>query len=118
MEDDTGHGDRVQTPVQEHGAPGSVESPDYEMQFDLRDEVDNVTIGIAEGVSDVKDVPVTDIIPPLSDVIDPSALENIFRPLPGGRQRNGWVTFFLHGCKVIVTSDGLIRIYDLEEPRG
>lgn len=94
---------------------GSRPAPDYEMQFDYRDDYDSLTIAIAESISDVKGVPVTDIVPPMSDVVDPGALEQIFRPLPDGQRRAGWVTFFLHGLKIVVSSDGWIRIYDLEE---
>lgn len=100
---------------QEHLYERSGTVPDYEEQFDYRDNYDSLTIAVAEGISDVKDVPVTEIVPPLSDVVDPGALEQIFRPLPDGEARAGWVTFFIHNCKVIVSSDGWLRIFDLED---
>lgn len=98
------------TPNREIGL-GPVDPPDYEVQFDYRDDYDSMTIAIVEAVADVRDVSVTDIVPPLSDVVDPSALERIFRPVSDDDRRRGWVTFFLCDCRVIVSSDGWIRVY-------
>lgn len=50
-------------------------------------------------------------LPPLYDVIDPDALDQLFdHGIEGGRSGPGRVIFILAGCEVIVHSDGEVEV--------
>lgn len=69
-------------------------------------------VTIVEAVAEVRDVDVTDLVPRIHRAVDPDALERIFRQHPDGHERDGWVTFFLCGCRITVDSTGHLSIYD------
>lgn len=51
----------------------------------------------------------------LSDVVDPDALEELFRDRHSGASReNGRVFFEFEGCKVVVDADGRIDVSEIE----
>lgn len=66
-------------------------------------------LAVVEAVADAEDVDPTDLDPPLGDVIDPDALESIFR------DSNGELTFTYHGHRVTVEPAGTV---DLEPTDG
>lgn len=68
-------------------------------------------VTVAEAVSAVTGTAVKDVLPLVHEIVDTDALERIFRPLPDGRQRMGWVTFFLDGCRVVVDGACRLRVY-------
>lgn len=71
-----------------------------------------LSVTIVEAIADVRDVDVTDLVPRVREAVDPDALERTFRRRPDGSRRDGWVTFFCCGCRVIVDSTGHLTIYD------
>ena len=48
--------------------------------------------------------------PPLYDVIDPDALDNLFTPTQAGSERHGKVTFQYCGYRVTVAGDRTISL--------
>jgi hypothetical protein len=74
-------------------------------------------VTIVEAVAAVRDLPVTDIVPTIHNVIDPDGLERIFRPHSCAPNRSGWVTFFFAGCRVVLHGDGRLHIYE-RRPTG
>lgn len=82
-----------------------------ETRYEDEGRIDEVMLTIVETVAEATDKDPSQIVPGLSDAIDPDALENLFRTLPDGTERSGWVSFFFQGCRVVVTSERLIRIY-------
>lgn len=53
---------------------------------------------------------------PLGDVVDPDALDALFRGVDG-TPPTGEVFFALDGCKVLVRSDGWVIVRNPEAPR-
>ncbi|QLG61253.1 HalOD1 output domain-containing protein [Halorarum salinum] len=52
--------------------------------------------------------------PPLYDVLDPDALDALFRDVDGAR-RTGEVSFEYCGCHVTVGSDGRVLVEDADD---
>lgn len=69
-------------------------------------------VTIVEAIAEVRDADVTELVPRIHRAVDPDALERIFRQHPDGHERDGWVTFFLCGCRITVDSTGRLSIYD------
>lgn len=66
---------------------------------------------VIESVADANGVDPTDLDVRLYDVVDPDALDHLFRTeLNGGSPPNGQVTFTLAGCEVVVTSTGNVTV--------
>lgn len=61
---------------------------------------------VVEAVADELDVDPTDLENPLSDVIDPDALDAIFK----GQGRSGVIRFSYYGCRVVVQEDGQVTV--------
>lgn len=78
---------------------------------------DSVATTVIEGVAAVTNTPKTDLDPPLHEVVDPDALDNLCQPLNGDELRdgNGQLTFQLYGCNVTLNWSGRITIEPLEE---
>lgn len=67
---------------------------------------DSVSQRVVAAVADARDEDPLEL-PPLYDVIDPDALDQLFnREVAGGRTGPGRVIFILAGCEVVVHSDG------------
>lgn len=67
---------------------------------------DSITEAIVDAVNDVENCdPLT--LPPLWDVIDPEALDELFAPTRRGRPRTGHVGFVYAGHEVTVAVDVL-----------
>ncbi|GAB3026468.1 HalOD1 output domain-containing protein [Natronobiforma cellulositropha] len=70
---------------------------------------------VIEAVADAEGVAPTDLCPPtyesLHDVVDPSALDDLFAPRHNGIPRgNGRITFQFCGYTVMVTGDGNVTL--------
>lgn len=102
---DDGGADRAETAI------GDRPEPDFETTYEYGETIDGLTVTIVDGLSEVRDVPPTEIVPRMNESVDPDALERIFRPLPDGSRRRGSVTFYLLDCRVTVDSHGTVRIY-------
>src|SRR6056297_3511406 len=63
---------------------------------------------VIEAIAEVADVDPTQTVIPLSDKIDPDALDALFTDHEGDSQ----VTFRVCGLEVLVQSDGRVRIVD------
>ncbi len=75
----------------------------------------SVSITVVETVSAVlEESPGT--VEPLYDVVDPDALDDLFRPKADGTPRvRGAVTFTLDGCEVTVEGTGDVLVVPPEE---
>lgn len=91
--------------------PTLTESPDrpgvYRATYDP-DGPATVSDTVIEAIAEVADVDPTKTVIPLSDRIDPDALDSLFVGDRGGVQ----VTFHIVGLEVLVRSDGRVRIVD------
>lgn len=66
---------------------------------------------VIEAIADREGVPSEDLQPPLYEVVDLEALDELFAPTPKGTPRgDGQVSFFYRGYEVTVTSDNEITI--------
>lgn len=63
------------------------------------------SIGVLEAVTAATGTPATDLRP-LYEVVDPDALDDLFRPSAGDGHANGAVSFRYAGCTVTVHADG------------
>lgn len=70
---------------------------------------------IVEKVAEADDVSPEELDPPLIEVIDPDALDDIFRNTATADRRGGQVTFPYRGYMITVSGDGNISIDPLEE---
>lgn len=91
---------------------GVSDDPVYAVEYDYNDPGLSLDVAIVEALSDATGIPPTEIVGRVNDVVDTDALQRAFRPLPDDEPRTGWLTFFICGCRVTVSSDGYIRIYD------
>ena len=81
-------------------------------------ERDNsVSATIIEGVAAVTDTPIMDLDPPLREIVDPDALNNLCQPLNNDvlRDGSGQLTLPLHGCIVTLDWSGRIKIEPPDE---
>lgn len=71
---------------------------------------------VVEEVAAATGVDPTDLDEPLSDVVDPDALDALFsgRQSAGGTVR-GYTSFVYHGCRVTVDADGSVSVTVLAE---
>lgn len=78
---------------------------------------DSVSTTIIEGVAAVTDTPETDLDPPLYEIMDPDALDNLCQPLNDDvlRDGSGQLTLSLHGCTVTLDWSGRIKIKPPDE---
>ena len=90
---------------------GLMESPDrpgvYRVTYDP-DGAATISDTVIEAVAEVAGVDPTNTIIPLSDRIDPDALDALFADCEGKAQ----TTFRVSGLEVLVRSDGRVRIVD------
>lgn len=68
---------------------------------------DSLTATIVEKIADREGVEPTELRPPLYEVVNPDALESLFRS-----QGNGRVEFAYCGYDVVVRSDGAVSVGD------
>jgi len=93
------------------GSSGLTESPDRSGVYRATHDPDGpatVSDTVIEAVAEVAGVDPTTTIIPLSDRIDPDALDALFAADEGAAQ----ATFRVCGLEVLVRSDGRVRIVD------
>ena len=78
-----------------------------------RDE-ESLSMSIIENVAGHKGTEALMLDPPLYEVLDPDALDALFRGQDGTR-RKGKFTFEYCGCMVTVASDGHVLVEDTDE---
>ena len=70
-------------------------------------------------LADAKGVDPTELSPPLYDVIDPEALDSLFRPTQNGNGRSYGEITFRHGdFEVTVDSEGSVDVEELQVVGG
>lgn len=82
------------------------------ISYEAREEV---SVTIVDVIAEIRDQPLTELVPRIDGAVDPDALDRIVRPLPDGTPRTGVVTFSVSDCLVRLHGDGLLRIYDSSE---
>ena len=71
----------------------------------------SVSERVIEAVAEREGVAPTELARPLSDVIDPEALDTLFEPQPDGRPRGeGRVEFEYYGYMVVVDTGGSVTL--------
>lgn len=71
-----------------------------------KSDVDTVSQRVVMAVAEARDIDTLEL-PPLYDVIDPDALDNLFN---SEKRTRGRVVFMYNDCEVIVHSDGEVDI--------
>jgi len=69
----------------------------------------SVTYSVVKEVAEQKDVPPEELRP-LSDVVDPEALDTLFTAAPGTGHREGRVSFAYEGLSVTVDQNGSVSV--------
>lgn len=67
-----------------------------------------LTMDVVAAIAEHEGVDPMDLDPPLFEVVDPDALDNLFNEAAS----NGRVTFSYNGAAVTVTSEGDVRVSD------
>lgn len=114
MGTDSSTGQLEATSIEDDGAP----TPVFETQYEYSDASDSLTVIIIDAIADELDISPTEVVPKISEAVDPDALERILRPLPDGQQRNGTLVFTLLDFRIRIESDGIVRMYDARESGG
>lgn len=84
----------------------------FETTYEYGEAKDGLTVVIIDAIADALDVSPTEVVPRISESVDPDALERILRPLPDGTEREGHLTFFLMDYRITVFGDGTVRIVE------
>lgn len=71
-----------------------------------------LVVTVVEAVADVRDRSPADLLPVVQESVDADGLERVFRSHPSASNRRGWVTFFFRDCRIVLDSDGLLRVFD------
>jgi hypothetical protein len=71
-----------------------------------------LVVTIVEAIASVRDLAPTEILPVIQESVDTDGLERVFRSHPSAPNRRGWVTFFFCDCRVVLTADGLLWVFD------
>lgn len=79
-----------------------------------RARTDSICTKVICAIAEAKGVDPLDLDPELVDVVDPDALERLFRYGTAG-DTEGRVTFTMAGCEVVVRSTGSVTAARLEE---
>lgn len=72
----------------------------------------SVTERVLEAVAAAEDVSALELTPPLSDVVDPDALERLFASTDTADRALGRIQFSYSGYEVTVAGDGSVRVDD------
>lgn len=75
----------------------------------------NVSDSVVEAVAEAEGVDPLELTPPLFEVIDPDALDQVFAPTPTDGRMEGQVTFSYKGYNVTVHGDGYVSVESREE---
>lgn len=77
-------------------------------------DTESLSATVIENVAGHKGTEALLLDPPLYDVLDPDALDALFRDVDGTR-RTGEVSFEYCGCHVTVASDGRVLVEDADD---
>ncbi|WP_267643209.1 HalOD1 output domain-containing protein [Haloarchaeobius amylolyticus] len=82
------------------------------------DRTDSILLDVIKTVASVRNLDPLDL-PPLTDTVNPDALESIFQP-PGREtpNPNGYVSFTYAECAVVVYGDRSIAVEPLTDQQG
>jgi hypothetical protein len=104
--------------LEQSDQPDSIEQsaadPDAIVNHDFDSDPGELTVTIVDAVSEALDISPTEIVPRVSDHVDPDALDRLFRPAPDGGTRRGRLVLELQGCHVEIVGDGTIFVYSGE----
>ena len=94
-------------------SPGANMTETYTAQID---QSERMVSAIVSGVAACTGRGVTDL-PPLYDVVDPEALEQVFGSLPRSRHRSNdkRIVFTYAGCKIVIDGDDELTVRLLED---
>ncbi|WP_252699659.1 HalOD1 output domain-containing protein [Natronosalvus vescus] len=70
---------------------------------------------VVEAVAEAEGVDPLELSPPLYDVIDPDALDQVFAPTSMESRMEGEVTFSYNGYEVTVCGDGYVTVEERNE---
>lgn len=96
------------------GAHGDAELV-FQTEYEYGTETDGLTVVIVDALASETDVSPTELVPCISESVDPDALERVLRPLPDGTRRDGRLTFYLLEFRITIDGDGTVSIYDCRE---
>jgi len=74
------------------------------------DETEPPSVALVTAVSECKGIEPTDLSPPLHDVVDPDALDNLFDRLRGPLTRDSVLEISEYDCRIQVYADGRIEV--------
>ena len=74
-------------------------------------DTQSVSRAVIDAVAAVEDTPPTELTPPLYDVVDPEALDNVF----AGKATLGKVVFNYNSYEISVDADGYVAVKDHTE---
>lgn len=77
-------------------------------------ENDTVSDLVVEAVAEADGIDPIELTPPLYEVIDPDALDQLFSPSSADGRLGGRVTFFYNGYEVVVGGDGYVCVEEQE----
>ena len=72
--------------------------------------VGDVSNEVVKMVAEVEGVDPLKLTPPLYEVIDPDALDQVFASMPTAGRMEGQVTFTYNGYKIKVCGDGYVSV--------
>ena len=80
---------------------------------------DRLSSRLVKALADAKGVDPTELSPPLYEVVDPEALNSVFRPTHDGSARSRGRITFVHGnYEVTVNSEGSVDVKGLQVAGG
>lgn len=90
------------------------ETETYRLYADWQSD-EPVSMSVLRGVAAVTNTPITDM-DPLFETVDPEALDDLYDPAAGDRERaDTRVAFRFNGCDVVVYAAGEIEISPVED---
>lgn len=72
--------------------------------------IENVSNEVVEMVAKIEGVDAHELLPPLYEVIDPEALDQLFASTPTAGGMEGQVSFSYKGYEVTVCGDGYVSV--------
>lgn len=103
---------RPTSPEQAHASAGS--GGTYRVEVDL-DGGASLSTTLVMAAADARGIEPSKLQPPLYDIVDPDALDALFRSIRGNATSSPVrLTFAEWGCRMTVDSDGLVEVEPLD----
>lgn len=83
------------------------------VEHDFDNQTSELTVTVVDAVSQVAGITPTEIVPRVTDSLDPDGLDRLFQPGPDGQPRSGRLVFELLEYTVEVHGDGTVAVYDV-----